>query len=163
MSLLRLASVLTLAAWIGGLAVLGGLAAPTIFAVLESHDPESGRALGGLVFGAVFTRFLHFSWGLGAALLLLLALRAAIGPRPRRLAVRLWTVIAMLGMALVTGLVLAPRIDAIRERTSGAVASRPETDPDRVEFGRLHGYSNGLMMLTLVAGIGLLWVEMKDQ
>jgi hypothetical protein len=163
MSVLRLASVLTLAAWIGGLAVLGGLAAPAIFSVLEAHDPIAGRTLAGLVFGAVFTRFLHVSWGLGALLLILLGLRAALGPRPRRLAVRLWTVTAMLAMALGTGLVISPRIDAIRERTSGTVAGLPDTSADKIEFGRLHGLSNGLMLLTLVAGVGLFWVEMKDQ
>jgi hypothetical protein len=163
MSLLRLASVLALAAWIGGLAVLGGLAAPTIFGVLEAHDPVAGRTLAGLVFGAVFERFQHLSWGLGVVLLLLLGARAALGPRPRRLAVRLWTVTAMLAMSLGTGLVLAPRIDAIRDRTPGTVASLPDTDPSKIEFGRLHGLSNALMLVTLVAGVGLFWVEMKDQ
>jgi hypothetical protein len=163
MSLLRLASVLILAAWTGGLAVLGGVAAPTIFSALEAHDPVAGRTLAGLVFGAVFERFQHLSWGLGAVLLLLLGARAALGPRPRRLAVRLWTVTAMLAMSLGTGLVLAPRIDAIRERTPGTVASLPDTDPAKIEFGRLHGLSNALMLVTLVAGIGLFWVEMKDQ
>ena len=163
MSLLRLASVLALAAWIGGLAVLGGVAAPTIFGVLEAHDPVAGRALGGLVFGAVFERFQHVSWGLGALLLLLLATRAALGPRPRRLAVRMLTVTAMLAMSLATGLVIAPRIDAIRERTPGTVAALPDTDASKIEFGRLHGLSNALMLLTVGAGIGLFWVEMKDQ
>lgn len=163
MSLLRLASVLTLATWIGGLAVLGGVAAPTIFSVLEAHDPVAGRTLAGLVFGSVFERFQHVSWGLGVLLLLLLGARAALGPRPRRLAIRLWTVTAMLAMSLAAGLVLAPRIDAIRERTPGTVAGLPDTDPDKITFGRLHGLSNGLVLLTLVAGVGLFWVEMKDQ
>ena len=163
MSSLRLASVLILAVWIGGLAVLGGVAAPTIFSALEAHDPVGGRTLAALVFGAVFERFQHLSWGLGAVLLLLLGARAALGPRPRRLAIRLWTVTAMLAMSLGTGLVIAPRIDAIRERTSGTVASLPDASPDKIEFGRLHGLSSGLMLVTLFAGLGLFWVEMKDQ
>jgi len=69
----------------------------------------------------------------------------------------------MLAMSLGTGLVLAPRIDAIRDRTPGTVASLPDTDPSKIEFGRLHGLSNALMLVTLVAGVGLFWVEMKDQ
>ena len=32
----------------------------------------------------------------------------------------------------------------------------------RIEFGRLHGASTALMVITLVAGAGLIWVEMRD-
>jgi len=163
MSLLRLVSILTLAAWIGGLAALGFVAAPTIFTILEGHDPAGGRALAGLVFGAVFDRFQHVAWALGVLLLVLLGARALLGPRPRRLFARLWTVAAMLGMSLATSLAIAPRIDAIRERTSGAVADLPAGTPDRIAFDRLHGAASVLMLVTLVAGVGLVWMEMKDQ
>ena len=80
MSLLRLACVLTLAGWIGGLAVLGTVVAPTVFTVLEAHDPIAGRTTAGLVFGAIFERFSHLSWGFGALMLALLGARAALGP-----------------------------------------------------------------------------------
>jgi hypothetical protein len=163
MSLLRLACVLTLAGWIGGLAVLGTVVAPTVFKVLEAHDPIAGRTTAGLVFGAVFERFSHVSWGFGAALLALLGARAALGPRPRRLGIRMWTVTFMLGMSLSISFFLTPRINAIRDSVDGPVASLPDTDARKIEFGRLHGLSSGLMLVTIVAGIGLLWVEMKDQ
>jgi hypothetical protein len=163
MSLLRLACVLTLAGWIGGLAVLGTVAAPTVFKVLEAHDPIAGRTTAGLVFGAIFERFAHLSWGFGALMLALLGARAALGPRPRRLGVRMWTVTFMLAISLATSFLLAPRINEIRDSASGPVASLPDDDPRKSEFGRLHGLSNGLMLVTIVAGIGLLWAEMKDQ
>ena len=99
---------------------------------------------------------------LGGALVLLLAARAALGPRPRRLGVRMWTVAAMVAMSLVGALFLAPRIDAIRSSTSGAVTHLPDGDGRKAEFGRLHGASSILMLLTLAAGAGLMWVEMKD-
>jgi len=162
MSLLRLACVLTLAGWIGGLAVLGGVAAPTIFRVLEAHDPVGGRTTAGLVFGEIFQKFAHLSWGFGALLLALLGARAALGPRPRRFGVRMWTVTAMLAASLATSFFLAPRITAIRNSTSGPVASLPDDDPRKGEYARLHAASNGLMLLTILAGIGLIWVEMKD-
>ena len=38
----------------------------------------------------------------------------------------------------------------------------PDGDASKTEFGRLHGASTTLMMLTLVAGAGLVWMEMKD-
>jgi quinol-cytochrome oxidoreductase complex cytochrome b subunit len=159
---LRFASLLALVLWVGGLAVLGGIGAPTIFAVLESHDPIAGRALAGVVFGAIFERFQYLAWALGALLLLLIGARAALGPRPRWFGLRMWTVTLMLAMSLATGLVLAPRIDAIRESVAGPVASLPSTDARQIEFGRLHGLSNVLMLVTLLGGIGLLWAEMRD-
>ncbi len=162
MALLRFASLLVLALWVGGLATLGTLAAPEIFSVLERHDPARGRILAGEVFGAVFQRFQHTAWFLGALLLALYGLRALLGPRPRRLGLRVWTAAALLTMSLVGGLVLAPRIDAIRRATDGPVAGLPDGDATRAEFGRLHGFSNGLMLLTLLAGAGLMWTEMRD-
>ena len=165
MTLLRLASLIVLALWVGGLATLGFLAAPTIFAVLELHElngAEGGRAMAGEVFGAVFQRFQHAAWAMGGLLLALYGLRAALGPRPRRLALRMWTTIAMLAMSLATALVIAPRIDAIRQSTTGPVAALPESDPRKGEFGRLHGFSNGLMLITLLGGVGLMYSELKD-
>jgi len=162
MSLLRFASLVVLSLWIGGLAVLGGLAAPTIFTVLEAHDPAAGRTLAGLVFGAVFDRFQHVSWILGALLFGLLGTRALLGPRPRRTELRMGLILVMVGASLMSGLMLAPRIDEIRTTTSGTVAALPDSDPRKAAFGRLHATSNVLALVTLAAGLGLLWAEMKD-
>lgn len=162
MALLRFASVLVLAIWVGGLATLGSLAAPEIFNVLERHDPERGRVLAGEVFGAVFQRFQRATWVLGALLIALYGLRALLGPRPRQLGLRVWTATGLLAMSLAGGLFIAPRIDAIRRATSLPVASLPDGDGTRAEFGRLHGLSTGLMLLTLLAGAGLMWTEMRD-
>jgi hypothetical protein len=162
MALLRFASILLLAFWVGGLATLGSLAAPEIFNVLERHDPEGGRALAGEVFGAVFRRFQRVAWVLGALLVALYGLRALLGPRPRWLGLRVWTSAALLAMSLAGGLIIAPRIDAIRQSANGPVAGLPDGDSRRTEFGRLHALSNGLMLVTLLAGAGLMWGELRD-
>jgi uncharacterized membrane protein len=162
MVVLRVASLVVLSIWVGGLAVLGFVAAPAVFATLQAHDPAGGRALAGLVFGAVFARFQLWAWILGGLLILLLGARALLGPRPRRLGWRLWTVMAMIALGLVTSLVIAPRIDRIRESVSGAVADLPDGDPRKSEFGRLHGLSNILMVVTLLGGVGLMWIETTD-
>jgi hypothetical protein len=91
-----------------------------------------------------------------------LALRAALGPRPRRLAARMWVAIGMLTASLLTGLVLVPRVTAIANRTNGPIASLSADNPDRVTFDRLHGLANIIMCVTIVAGLGLIWTEMKD-
>src|SRR5689334_11175032 len=119
MALLRVASLVVVAIWTGGLAVLGFVAAPEIFSSLEAADAARGRVLAGQVFGAVFSRFQHWSWLLGGVLIALLVARALLGPRPRRLGIRVLTVSIMLALSLVTTLAITPRIDAIRSETSG--------------------------------------------
>lgn len=162
MSLLRFASLLTLAIWVGGLIVLGSVGAPVLFTVLELKDPVGGRGLAAELFGGMFIRFQQMAWILGGALVLLLIIRRVLGPRPRPFAVRLSAASGMLGLSLVSGLLLAPRIDAIRRDTGGAIASLDEGDARKIEFNRLHGLSNALMGITLVVGVGMLWLEMKD-
>jgi Domain of unknown function (DUF4149) len=162
MSLLRFVSLLILAVWVGGLGVLAAIVAPSTFRILETQDPANGAVVAGLVFGYVFRRFQHIAWILGVGLGLLLWARALLGPRPRRVGLRLWTLTAMVVMTLVAGFVIAPRIDDIRSRTAGPVRSLPDADPVKGEFSRLHGASNALMLVTLVLGAGLIWMETKD-
>jgi Domain of unknown function (DUF4149) len=163
MLFLRLAAVLALAFWIGGLAALGLSVAPVLFDVLQAHDPSAGRETAGLLFGTVFERFQYAAWGAGAAVLLSLGLRAALGPRPRRFGVRLLTASLMLAAGISSVFLIAPRIETIRSGVAGPVAALPEADPRRVAFGRWHGLSSALMLLTIVAGAGLIWVELQDQ
>lgn len=162
MILLRVASLVILAFWVGGLAALGLVAAPAIFGTLEAQDPAGGRTLAGLVFGVVFERFQYVALLLGTLLLALLIVRALLGPRPLRFAWRLWAVVLMMAAGAASTFFIAPRIDRIRRDTVGAVAALSDTDPRRVEFGRLHGLSNVLMLATLAGGVGLIWMETKD-
>jgi hypothetical protein len=162
MKILRYVALLALAVWAGGLSALGAVAAPTLFAALQSQDPIAGREMAGWLFGTIFTRFQYVGLGAGVVLLGTLGARAALGPRPRRFALRMWTVAAMLAVSAVTTFVLAPRIEAIRTSVHAPIASLPETDPRRVTFGELHGASNVLMLFTILAGAALLWAESSD-
>jgi uncharacterized membrane protein len=161
MSALRLVSLLALAVWIGGLLVLGGLVAPAVFNVLQAHDAVNGRVLAGSLFGEILRRFEQWSWCLGAVLLGVLGLRAALTSPPRRIALPAALIVIMLGMTTYAGQVIAPRIDAIRSSVPGAVAALADTDPRRVAFGRLHGLSTILMALTLLGGVIVLWTEAR--
>jgi len=159
---LRVASLVVLALWVGGLAILGFVAAPAIFASLEGADPAAGRALAGLVFGSVFNRFQYLSLAIAAIFVSLLILRALLGPRPLRLAWRVWTVAAMVVMSAVTVFLISPRIDRLRAGVSGTIAALPDGDARKTEFGRLHALSNVLMLVTLAGGVGLIAMEAKD-
>ena len=161
MSFLRFATALVLSLWIGGLAALA-LAGPQVFEILESQDGTNGRALAGVVFGTLVERFQTIGWILGGVLLLLLGLRAFFGPRPRRFAIRIWTVAAMLAMSVAASRFVTPRVAALRDDANGRISALPDTDPRRIEFARLHALSNGLMLVTLLAGVALIYGEAHD-
>jgi hypothetical protein len=163
MAFFRFVGLLALALWIGGLATLAGLAAPVLFDGLSARDPAAGREVAGAVFGTLLERFQQASWIAGAVLLLSLGGRAALGPRPRRFGVRMWVAVGMLAASVTSVLYVTPRIERLRTGVSGSMASLSEDDPVRVEFGRWHAVSTGLMALTLVAGVGLLWMEATDR
>jgi hypothetical protein len=43
-----------------------------------------------------------------------------------------------------------------------APSSLPEGDPRRAEFGRLHGLATGLELVPLLAGLALVFWEIKE-
>jgi hypothetical protein len=163
MIFLRWIALLALAFWVGGLAVLGLITAPVLFAVLETHAPGSGRELAGAVFGAAFTRFEYGALGAGAVLLGSIGVRAALGPRPRHFGVRMWIAAFMLAATAATTFWIAPRIAHLSAAISGPVASLADADPRRKAFGLWHGASTGLLLGTLLAGVALLWAEAHDE
>lgn len=163
MPFLRFLAVAALALWAGGLAALGGVAGTSIFETLEARDPATGRDTAAIVFGALFERFQYVAWALGLVLLLSLGMRAVLGPRPRRFAWRTWTAAAMLAASVATTMVITPGIERVRAEAGAPIATLASDDPRRMEFGRLHAASSAVMFLTIVAGLGLLWMEARDQ
>jgi hypothetical protein len=163
MTFLRYLALVALAVWVGGLGVLAGVGAPAVFDVMAIDDAVGGRELAGRLFGTMLLRFQYVAWGSAVALFVSIGLRAALGPRPRRTAIRIWTVVAMAAISVFTVFVIIPEIDAIRQAVDGVVAALPEADPRRIAFGRWHALSSGLMLATVAMGLGLLWGEVRDQ
>lgn len=159
---LRYVYVLALILWLGGMAVLGAVVAPTIFQVLQASDPVNGRVLAGEAFGAMIGRFHYVAYGSGALMLLTLAAMAALGPRPPRFAIRASIVVGMLGVALYSGLVVLERIDQVQEAADVLPSRLPPTDDRRIRFDELHELSTRLMMLNMAAALVLLYWEAKD-
>jgi hypothetical protein len=159
---LRYAALLALALWVGGILVLGGIAAPSMFDVTAAREVEDGRLLAGAIFGETLRRFHLLSYGLGLFLFVTLAARAALGPRPVRLAARLLIVITMLVAAGYSGLVVSQQIDTLRADIGVTPSSLPETDPRRAAFGRLHALSTALQLVPLAGGLLLMFFELKD-
>ena len=162
--MLRFATVLAIAVWIGGLLALGAVAAPAIFDVVALRQVPDGRMLSGAIFGDVLRRFHLVSYGCGALILVSLVTRAVLGPRPRRFSLRFTVATLMLAASLYSGIVLSSRIHRVQHEigVSTSPSSLPANDPRRLEFGRLHGQSTLIQLVPLIGGVVLMLFELKD-
>ena len=159
---LRYAALLALVVWVGGLIALGAVAAPATFDVVAARQLPDGRLLAGAIFGEILRRFHHVAYVCGVVVPLSLSARAVLGPRPRRFALRVGLAVAMLAAVGYSGLVVSPRIARLQQTIGIAPSSLPEGDPRRVEFGRLHGLSSGVLLLPVLGGLLLLFYELRD-
>ena len=159
---LRYAALLAIAVWVGGLVVLGGIAAPAVFETLAARGVPDSRVLGGAIFGEVLRRFHLLSYLCAAVLFVSLLVRAVLGPRPAYFGTRFAIFALMLTATLYSGLVLSTRIEQVRAAAGGAPSALPEGDPRRAEFGRLHGYSTLLQLVPILGGLALFFWEAND-
>jgi hypothetical protein len=159
---LRYAGVLALTLWVGGLIVLGAIAAPAVFDVVAARQVTGDRVLAGAIFGEILRRFHLLSYVCGIVLLGTLVVRGVLGPRPIWFAARLAIAFLMLVASAYSGVVVSGRIARAQEEIGAAPSSLPEGDPRRTQFGRLHALSTGLQCIPLLGGMFLLFREMKD-
>ena len=157
---LRYAAVLALVLWIGGLLAIGAIAAPAAFDVLGAG--AEGRLLAGSVVGETLRRVNLIAYACAGVVLLSLAARGVLGPRPRRFAMRIAGLILMIAAAVYAGMVIAPRIASIQRAVGAAPSTLAPSDPRRIEFGRLHGQSVYVQLVPLLGGLALLFFELKD-
>ena len=164
MLVLRFATVLAIAVWIGGLLALGAIAAPSIFEVLSLRQVPDSRMLAGAIVGDILRRFHFVAYACGVAVILALIARAVLGPRPRRFAIRLAIAAVMVAAAVSAGTVITGRIERVQQEIGAGIApsSLPATDPRRLEFGRLHGQSTLVQLIPLLGGLVLMLFELKD-
>ncbi len=162
MIVLRYLYVVALVLWVGGLVMAGALVAPTVFGVLQAWNAIEGRALAGQVFGEVLLRLTWLSYAMAAVMFVTLTLHRLLGARPLRYGVRVGIMGVMLAMMLATGLYVIPQVNTIQAEVKGPVADLPVTDPRRVEFDRLHGFSNILFSITAIGGLALCWWEARE-
>ena len=160
--MLRYLYVVALVLWVGGLVMAGALVAPTVFGVLQAWNATEGRALAGQVFGEVLLRLTWLSYAMAAVMFVTLTLHRLLGARPLRYGVRVGIMGVMLAMMLATGLYVIPQVNTIQAEVKGPVADLPVTDPRRVEFDRLHGFSNILFSITAIGGLALCWWEARE-
>lgn len=158
---LRYVYVVALVFWVGGLLTLGSVVAPAAFAVLDPQGGAGGSDAAALV-GEALRRFHLVAWAAGTTLLVALVVMKVIGPRPPGFGFRVGLVSAMLALSLTAGLVVDPRIAAMRVSAGVPIRTLDADDPRRVAFGRLHGLSTALMAMTAAGGLVLCYWETRE-
>ncbi len=134
---------LVLALWVGALFGVGYLAVPVLFASLDD------RQLAGELAGQMFRLVGYLGLGAGAVLLASLFWQGARW--------RLWVVVAMLALVVVSVFVLQPMMVELKQH-----GLLPESEAAR-DFARLHGVSSILYLLTSVLGAGLVLAGLRSR
>jgi asparagine N-glycosylation enzyme membrane subunit Stt3 len=137
---IRFVFLATLGSWIGIMAFLSFVVAPTVFGVLEA--PQAGD-----VVGAIFPRYYAVGVSLGVA-----AVAAALFLRTRSERRRAWT-LAVLALVVAvaaaswSGAAVHPQARRLRSALRGPAA----TDEVRADFARLHRTAVALNLVAMLA------------
>ena len=159
---LRYLYVVALVVWVGGLVTAGALVAPAVFGVLEGWNETEGRMLAGQVFGDVLLRLTWLSYVMAAIMFVTLTLHRLLGARPLRYGIRVGIMTVMLLLMMALGFYIIPAVNDIQALVGGPVAQLTATDVRRVEFERLHSWSNILFSITAIGGLALCWWEARE-
>jgi hypothetical protein len=134
--------------WVGGMATLAFVVAPTLFRTV--------RPVAGTAFGAILRAFGPMQIALGVLAILAAAILIKGGDlRPRSGGLRLGVLLLMLLIACNAQFVLGPAIERERESIAN-FDSLPRGIPARARFDSLHKWSVWLASISLLAGAGLL-------
>jgi Domain of unknown function (DUF4149) len=148
-----LVSMVLTSLWGGAGILVVTTVAPAAFRVLPT------RALAGALVGQVLP-VLFFSGLFLGLVVMMLTPRAA-----PRAALRRVGALGVIAGCVVAQFVIGPRITALRERIGPSVDALAATDPLRVSFGQLHGFSvlalGVAMVFALLAMVGA-WLAARD-
>jgi len=129
-----------LAFWLGAATVFSAVVAPALFDVLPT------RTLAGLVVGRVLPVIFYAGIAI-SAIDLVIDLRGA------HHAGRIATDAVMLLTCAAAQFLVSPRIERVRAAISGPIEQLDPADPRRLEFGRLHAVSVGLLGIAMIAAL----------
>ena len=149
MSFLRFLMLLSLAVWIGGITFLAFIEAPTVF----TSGLLPTRQLAGSIVGRSLDLLHTTAIVSGFVFLIASALyyRMTMG-NPRPMAWRHLLVVAMLVLTMISQFAISPRMHALRAQ-AGEIDSLAADSAVRVEFDRLHGWSERFESAVLLLGL----------
>lgn len=153
---------LLLAAWLGVAIYFSAVVAPSTFAVLRSFIlPNAGEIAGTIVTRTLYVVNLS---GFVISLVLLFVLK-----RTYRRPVLILETLLLAVVSIATGVgewVIAARMRGLRAAMHGQIDQVALSDPNRVAFAALHGYSVaalGIAMLAATAAIVLMVLSRENQ
>lgn len=156
--LLRFGQLLTMALWVGGLAFFAFVLAPVAFHVLpNTHDA-------GLVVGGALRVFDWVSVACGGVFLLCTAslfVRAPFRIRGRYEIEFLLAAVMVLGTAYVQWNIL-PRMESDRRLAGGDITLAAKEVPARIDFERLHKFSEQVEGAVLMLGLLVLVLMSRE-
>lgn len=133
--------------WVGSLLTLGGLVAPTLFAVLD-------RTAAGNVAASLFRS--EAILGLVCGLLLLVIGNSLVRQGMSAYRRLRWLILGMLLCVLLGYFALQPFMNALLEAARAAGTDLGHSSY-ATRFGLLHGLSSGLYLIEAVLGLILVW------
>ncbi|MCA1607553.1 MAG: DUF4149 domain-containing protein, partial [Acidobacteria bacterium] len=152
LSFLNQVRLFLLAAWLGAAIYFSAAVAPNVFGVLRSLSLTNASEIA----GSIVTRTLSIVNVSGFILsLLLLITTFAVMRNYGRVSLILQLALLMI-MTVATGLgewVIAARMRGLRAAMLGQIDQVPLTDPNRIAFAALHGYSVSALGIAMIAGL----------
>ena len=153
MSFLRFLMLLSLVVWLGGLIFFAFVLAPTAF----SPGLLPSRQMAGSIVGRSLDRLHYVAIVSGAVFLIasMLYSRIASG-NARPLAARHVLIVLMLLLTVISQFAITPKMQAIRAE-AGVIDDLPPDNPLRMEFDRLHVWSEKFEVAVLLLGLVALY------
>jgi len=149
MAFLRFLMLLSLVVWLGGLIFFAFVLAPTVFA--PGLLPT--RQLAGSIVGRSLD-VLHYMAIVSGVVFLIASMlynRMTLG-NARPLAVRHTLIVLMLLLTAISQFAISPKMHALRAEV-GAIDNVAPDNPLRMEFDRLHGWSEKFEGAVLLLGL----------
>jgi hypothetical protein len=155
-SLLRFLILLSLVVWVGGGIFLGAVEAPTAFGVLPS------RHMAGTVVGRSLTVFHWIALISGVVFLVSsLTYNQITRGNAQPFALRHLLIALMLLLTAISQFGVTPKMVALRTAFVD-IDKVPADDPGRIEFNRLHVWSENLEKAILVMGVVVVYLVSRQ-
>jgi hypothetical protein len=152
--------LLLLGAWVGAAVFFSAVVAPNAFRVLRSYSLTNASEIAGSIVSRTLYVINVSGFIIGLLLLLTaLALKQSYGRRAYLIQLVLLTIVT--GTTAIGEWFIARKIRALRASASIPIDQLVSSDPVRVAFDALHGYSVAALSIAIIAALFAFFVLAK--